>query len=100
MDSFQKLQNFVAILTKIAVVDGILVHLRPDLVGRWLLLTGDSCLEVDLALKLLGRDLEWSLLTGGCYWEAVVSKGLTVCTHFNNIDENLPFAQYFPSCFQ
>ena len=34
--------------------------------------------EVDLVLKLLGRDLEWSLLTGGRYSEVVISSGLTV----------------------
>jgi len=36
------------------------------------------CSEVDLVLKLLGRDLEWSLLTGGRYSEVVVNTGLTV----------------------
>jgi hypothetical protein len=41
-------------------------------------LTGGRCSEVDLALKLLGRDLGWSLLTGGRYLEVVVCTGLTV----------------------
>jgi hypothetical protein len=41
-------------------------------------LTGGRCSEVDLVLKLLGRDLEWPLLTGGRYSEVVVSTGLTV----------------------
>jgi hypothetical protein len=41
-------------------------------------LTGGRCSEVDLVLKLLGRDLEWSLLTGGRYSEVVVNTGLTV----------------------
>ena len=41
-------------------------------------MTGGRCSEVDLVLKLLGRDLEWSLLTGGRYSEVVVSTGLTV----------------------
>ena len=47
-----------------------------DLGGRWSLLTGGRCSEVDLALKFVGPDLEWSLLTGGS--EVVVSTGLTV----------------------
>ena len=46
--------------------------------GRWSQLTGGRCSGVDLVLKMLGRDLEWSLLTGGCYSEVVVSTGLTV----------------------
>jgi hypothetical protein len=41
-------------------------------------LTGGHYSEVDLVLKLLRRDLEWSLLTGGRYSEVVVSTGLTV----------------------
>jgi len=41
-------------------------------------LTGGRCSEVDLVLKLLGRVLEWSLLTGGRYSEVVVNTGLTV----------------------
>jgi len=41
-------------------------------------LTGGCCSEVDLVLKLFGRDLGWSLLAGGCYSEVVVSSGLTV----------------------
>ena len=44
-----------------AVVDRFLFHLGPGLGGRWSLLTGCRCSEVDLVLKLLGRDLEWSL---------------------------------------
>jgi len=52
--------------------------------GRWLQLTGGRCSEVVLVLKLLGRDLGWSLLTGGCYSEVVVSTGLTV--HSNKIE--------------
>jgi len=34
--------------------------------------------EVYLVLKLLGWDLEWSLLTGGHYSEVVVNTDLTV----------------------
>ena len=41
-------------------------------------MTGGRCSEVDLVLKLLGRDLEWPLMTGGRYSEVVVSTGLTV----------------------
>ena len=41
-------------------------------------MTGGRCSEVDLVLKLLGRVLEWSLLTGGRYSEVVVNTGLTV----------------------
>ena len=41
-------------------------------------MTGGRCSEVDLVLKLFGRNLEWSLLTGGRYLEVVVSTGLTV----------------------
>ncbi len=41
-------------------------------------MTGGRCSEVDLVLKLLGRDLERPLLTGGCYSEVVVNTGLTV----------------------
>ncbi len=41
-------------------------------------MTGGHCSEVDLGLKLLGRDLEWLLLTGGRYSEVVVNTGLTV----------------------
>ena len=50
----------------------------PDLGGRWSLLTGGRCSEVDLVLKMLGRVLGWSLLKGGRYSEVVVSTGLTV----------------------
>ena len=60
------------------VVDKFLFHLGQDLCGRWSLLTSGCCSEVDLVLKLLGRDLGWSLLTGGRYSEVVVSTGLTV----------------------
>ena len=35
--------------------------------GRWSQLTGGRCSGVVLVLKLLGRDLGWSLLTGGRY---------------------------------
>ena len=39
------------------------------------------CSEVEeLILKMLGRDLELSLLTGGRYFELVVNTGLTVCS--------------------
>ncbi len=41
-------------------------------------MTGGRCSEVDLVLELLGRDIEWSLLTGGHYSEVVVNTGLTV----------------------
>ncbi len=41
-------------------------------------MTGGRCSEVDLVLKLLGRDLGWSLLTGGRYSKVVVNTGLTV----------------------
>ncbi len=57
-------------------VDLVLKLLGRDL--EWSLLTGGRCSEVDLVLKLLGRDLEWSLLTGGRCSEVVVSTGLTV----------------------
>jgi hypothetical protein len=36
---------------------------RPDFSGRLSSLTGACCSEVVLLLKLLGRDLEWSLFT-------------------------------------
>jgi len=42
-------------------------------------LTGGRFSEEDLALKLLGWDVERSLLTGGRYSEVVVRTGLTVC---------------------
>ena len=35
---------------------------------------------MNLVLKVLGRDEEWSLLTGGHYLEVFVSTGLTVHT--------------------
>jgi len=38
-----------------------------------LLLSGGHCTEVDFVLKLLRRDLESSLLTGGHYSEVVIS---------------------------
>ncbi len=41
-------------------------------------MTGGRCSEVDIVIKLLGQDLGWSLLTGGCYSEVVVSTSLTV----------------------
>jgi len=41
-------------------------------------LTGGRCSEVTLGLKVVGWDLEWSLLTGGRCSEVVVSTGLTV----------------------
>ena len=56
----------------------VFLQFQLDLRGRWSLLTNGRCSEVDLVLKLLGRDLEWSLLTGGRYSEVVVSTGLTV----------------------
>ena len=43
------------------VVDRFFSHLGTDLSGRWWKLTGGHCSEVDLVLKLLGRDLEGSL---------------------------------------
>jgi hypothetical protein len=65
-------------IVEVVIVGRFFVHFGPDLGGRWSLLTGGRCSEVDLVLKLLGRDLEWSLLTGGRYSEVVVSTGLTV----------------------
>jgi hypothetical protein len=41
-------------------------------------LTGSRYLGVVLVLKLLERDLGWSLLTGGRYSEVDISTGLTV----------------------
>ena len=41
-------------------------------------MTGGRCSEVYLVLKLLGWDLEWSLLTGGRCSEVVVSACLEV----------------------
>ncbi len=52
------------------VVDKFLWHFEPDLSGH--------CSEVALVLIMLGRDLGWSLLTGGCYSELVVNTSLTV----------------------
>ena len=46
------------------------------------MLTGGRCSEVDLVLKMLGRDLEWSLLTGGRYSEVVVNTCLTVVVSY------------------
>ena len=45
---------------------------------------GGHCSEVVLVLKLLGWDLECSLLTGGRYSEVVVRTGLTVHIFFQN----------------
>ncbi len=59
-------------------MDRFLLHFGQVLGGRCSYLTGGRCSEVDLVLKLLGRDLEWPLLTGGCYSEVVVNTGLTV----------------------
>ena len=86
---FQKLQSFEPNLTKLAIVDGFLFHLRPNLGGRWSLLTGGRCSEADLVLKLLGRDFEWSLLTGGCNSEVVVSTGLSVLPKSNAMQKTL-----------
>ncbi len=47
------------------VVDMFSIHLESNLGGCWSKLTGGICSEVNSELKLLGRDLEWSLLTGG-----------------------------------
>jgi hypothetical protein len=47
-------------LTKEVVVDRFFFRLGPDLGGCWSLLRGGHCSEVDLVLKLLGRDLESS----------------------------------------
>ncbi len=57
----------MANLPKMVVVDRFLLHLGPYLGGRWSKLTGarGRCSEVDLVLKSFGRDLGWSLLTGG-----------------------------------
>jgi len=41
-------------------------------------LTGGRCSEVTLGLKVVGWDLEWSLLTGGRCSEMVANTGLTV----------------------
>ena len=41
-------------------------------------MTGGRCSEVDLELKLLGRDFEWSLWTSGRYSEVVFNPGLTI----------------------
>ena len=47
------------------VVDKFMFQFLPDLGGRWSLLTGGRCSEVVFVLKLLGRDLGWSLFGGG-----------------------------------
>ncbi len=60
------------------IVHSFFLHLGPGLGGRWPKLTGGHCLEVALVLILFGRDLVWSLWTGGRYSEVVVSTGLTV----------------------
>ncbi len=74
----------MANLAKIVVVDRFLLHLGPYLGGRWSWLTVSHCSEVDLVLQLFGWDLGWSLLTGGCYSEAVVCSGLTVYVYIIN----------------
>ncbi len=48
-------------------------------------LTGGNCSEVALVLKLLGRDLDRPLLTGGCYSEVVVKTCLTVPLNNNHM---------------
>ncbi len=63
---------------KMVVADRFLLHLESNLGCRWLRLTCGRFSEGDLVLKLLGQDLWWSLLTGGCSLEVVVSSGLTV----------------------
>jgi len=63
---------------KMVVADRFLLHLESNLGGHWLRLTCGRFSEGDLVLKLLGRDLGWSLLTSGCSLEVVVSSGLTV----------------------
>jgi len=52
----------------------------PFLTGfMWSLVAVGRCSKVDLSLRLLGQDLEWSLLTGGRYLEVAVNNtGLTV----------------------
>jgi hypothetical protein len=72
------LKKNMTILAKMVVVDRFLLHLGPYLDGRWSQLTGGCCSEVDLVLKLFGRDLGLSLLTGGRYSEVVVSSDLIV----------------------
>ena len=69
---------FMSKWTIVVVVDNFFFHLEPNLGGPWPWLTGGRCSEVDLVLILLGRDLEWSLLTGGRYLEVVVNTGLIV----------------------
>ena len=60
-------------------VDKFIFQFGLHLGGRWSQLTGGRCSKVDLALRLLGQDLEWSLLTGCRYLEVVVNNtGLTV----------------------
>ncbi len=49
----------------------VLIYFWSDISSR--------CSELDLLLKLIGRDLGGSLLTVGCYSEGVVSTRLTVC---------------------
>jgi hypothetical protein len=51
---------------------------------RWSQLKGGRCSEVFLVPKLLGRDLGWSLLTGGCYSEVVDSTSLTVYKNYQS----------------
>jgi hypothetical protein len=63
---------------KMVVADRFLLHLESYLGGHWLRLTCGRFSEGDLVLKLLGRDLGWSLLTGGCNSEVGVTSGLTV----------------------
>ncbi len=99
--SFFKLQNFNQEFNKMVLVDRFLFHLGPDFGlfgGRWLYLTSGRCSEVNLVLKLLGRVLEWSLLTGGRYLEVVVNTGLTV---FKNTKCGFPLQNNgFDSDFQ
>ena len=68
-----------------------------DLGGRWSLLTGGRCSEVDLALKFFGPDLEWSLLTGGRCSEVVVSTGLTVLVYTYLAETRFQLQEHFTS---
>jgi hypothetical protein len=51
----------------------------------WVAIGGSGhCSEINLGLKLLGPDLDLSLLTGGCYLEVVVNTYLTVYDKLRN----------------
>ena len=86
--------------TKVVVVHKFLLHMGPEISGRWPQLTGGRCSEVTLVLKQLGRDLRWLLLTGGHYSEVVNNTGLTVLKNIVklNIFSVSLFLQFLQAC--